>query len=394
VEPDRLTRALIAGAGIAGLSTALALARVGVQAVVFERVAAREDFGAGLQLSPNATRVLARLGVLEAVVARATKASVVRVLRGRDEAALSQLDLSGAESRWGSPYLTIHRADLAEILAAACAASPDVEIRPGHELVGFGADAGKVRVALKRGLVSLSEEGDLLIGADGLRSRTREKLLPGPADAPAFAGRIAFRATVPARTRQNPMVTLRLGPRAHLVQYALRDGALVNLVAVIEAGWRGAPPTHPWDGEADRPALERAFARWSNAARALIDAPASWRAWPLYVRPPLSTFASGRVALVGDAAHPMVPFLAQGAAQAIEDAAALGDALSQAPPVVEALTAYSHARVARANRVQQEALAQARVYHMSGPLAFARDLTMRAMGNDGLMRRYDWLYGA
>ena len=393
MEPESLTRALIAGAGIAGLTSALALAKAGFEVLVFERAPAREEFGAGLQLSPNATRVLAKLGVLEAVAARALAPRGVQVLRGRDEAPLSRLDLSGAEARWGAPYLTIHRADLAEVLAQACAAHPEIDIRSGHELVGYGADANKVRVALKRGLVSLSEEGDLLIGADGLRSKVREKLLPDPADAPVFTGRVAFRATLPALSPQEPVVTLRMGRRAHLVQYALRGGSLVNLVAVIEANWRGAPSDHPWDGEADRPALEAAFADWSRATRALIGAPQSWRAWPLYVRPSLLSFASGRVALAGDAAHPMVPFLAQGAAQAIEDAGALSLALASAP-IPDALAAYSQARVARATRVQREALSQARLYHMSGPLAFARDMAMRALGQQGLMRRYDWLYGA
>ena len=397
MEPRSLTRALIAGAGIAGLTLALALARRNIDSLVFERAAKLEAFGAGLQLSPNATRALARLGLLDAVAPHAVAPARIRVLRGRDEAELSRLDLSGAQARWGAPYLTIHRADLAAALAKACAAEPRIEIRTGHELVGFGADAAKVRVALRRGLVSLSEDGDLLIGADGLRSKVREKLVAAPADAPAFAGRIAFRATLPASAPgadAAPVVTLRLGRRAHLVQYSLRGGADVNLVAVIEAGWRGAPPSHPWDGEADRPALDLAFRDWSRPARALIAAPPLWRAWPLYVRPPLASYASGRVALAGDAAHPMVPFLAQGAAQAIEDAAALADALAVQADVATALSAYSAARVARTQRVQREALAQARVYHMSGPLALARDLAMRALGPEGLMRRYDWLYGA
>ena len=398
MEPRRLTRALIAGAGVAGLTLALALAKAGVESVVFERAASREPFGAGLQLSPNATRALARIGLLEAISARATAPARVRVLRGRDDAELSSLDLTVAQERWGAPYLTIHRADLAAALAEAGSAEPLIDMRPGHELVGYGADSRKVRVAVRRGLVSLSEEGDMLIGADGLRSKVREKLVAAPGDAPAFAGRIAFRATLPApalsANEGAPVVTLRLGKRAHLVQYALRGGATVNLVAVIEAGWRGAPPANPWDGEADRAALELAFAGWSHTARALIAAPQAWRAWSLYVRPPLPTYASGRVALAGDAAHPMAPFLAQGAAQAIEDAETMGAAFAREPDVAKALAAYSAARAARANRVQREALAQARVYHMSGPLAFARDIGMRALGSEGLMRRYDWLYGA
>ena len=226
-------------------------------------------------------------------------------------------------------------------------------MRLGAELAGYGADAARVQATVRRGGVTMSEDGDLSIGADGLRSAVREKLGLGAQDAPTPTGRIAFRATLAVealgREAAPPNVTLRLGPRAHLVQYPLRQGTHVNLVAVIEAGWRGAPPQHPWDGEADRPALTRAFAGWSKAARALIATPRHWRAWPLYTRPALPNYASGRVALAGDAAHPMVPFLAQGAAQAIEDAGALARALGANPDTAAALAAYSaNARRARA----------------------------------------------
>ena len=148
------------------------------------------------------------------------------------------------------------------------------------------------------------------------------------------------------------------------------------------------------DEGANRSSLERAFTGWSREARLLTKAPVQWRAWPLYHRPPISSFSLGRVALVGDAAHPMVPFLAQGAAQAIEDAGALGRVLAQAQDIPAALSMYSRDRVARATRVQREALKLGRIYHMSGPLAFARDATMRLLGTRGLIERYDWLYGA
>ncbi len=323
---------------------------------------------------------------------------MIRVLRGRDDALLSALDLSDATERWGAPYFVIHRADLQRALVELVGREASIELRLGTELVGYGANADKVQAAVKRGLVSMTEEGDLLVGADGLRSKVREKLGLGPEDAPAFTGRVAFRATLEAqgldRAASAPVVTLRLGPKAHLVQYPLRHGDYVNLVAVIEAGWRGAPPDHPWNGEADRPALMRAFAGWSKAARALVATPRNWRAWPLYTRPSLPNYATGRVALAGDAAHPMVPFLAQGAAQAIEDAGALARALATHEDTVQALAAYSAERVPRAGRVQREAMAQTRVYHMSGPMALARDLAMRGLGSDRLLKRYDWLYGA
>jgi salicylate hydroxylase len=393
-----MRRALIAGAGVAGLVSALALAKSGLEAIVFERAAALEEFGAGLQLSPNCTRVLARFGALDAVARLASAPHLIRVLRGRDDAELSALDLSDATERWGAPYFVIHRADLQRALVELVGREASIELRLGTELVGYGANADRVQAAVKRGLVSMTEEGDLLVGADGLRSKVREKLGLGPEDAPAFTGRVAFRATLETqgldRAASAPVVTLRLGPKAHLVQYPLRHGDYVNLVAVIEAGWRGAPPDHPWNGEADRPALMRAFAGWSKAARALVATPRNWRAWPLYVRPSLPNYATGRVALAGDAAHPMVPFLAQGAAQAIEDAGALARSLATHEDTVQALAAYSAERAPRAGRVQREALAQTRVYHMSGPMAFARDLAMRGLGSDRLLKRYDWLYGA
>ncbi|HXZ17203.1 MAG TPA: FAD-dependent monooxygenase, partial [Roseiarcus sp.] len=183
-------------------------------------------------------------------------------------------------------------------------------------------------------------------------------------------------------------------PNAHLVHYPLRGGSVVNVVAVIETSWREGDADHPWDGVADRPALDRAFAGWSGSTRKLMQAATNWRAWPLYGRPALGSFSLGRVALVGDAAHPMVPFLAQGAAQAIEDAGALGTALAETDNVPKALAAYSRARVSRATRVQSEARRQGQIYHLKGMTAVARDAAMRAIGPRRLIARYDWLYGA
>jgi len=390
-------RALIAGAGIGGLTAALALGKAGFEVAIFERTPVLEEFGAGLQLTPNATRVLARLDALEAVRSRSLAPRAIRILRGRDDACLSMLPLEAAEARWGAPYLAIHRADLQRALVERIAREPNIALTLGAEVGGFAVDEAGVTIGVKRGAVGMKERGELLIGADGLRSIVRERLGLGARDAAAFSGRVAFRATIEAgrvpERLLRPEVTIRLGPKAHLVHYPLRDGAVVNVVAVIESGWRQEKGGHPWDGVADRASLERAFAGWAAAARALI-AGAQWRAWPLYVRPPIARFAAGRAALLGDAAHPMVPFLAQGAAQAIEDAGVLADRLAAAASVPEALEAYSSRRAPRAGRVQREAKAQAGLYHLSGPLALARDIGMRALGPERLLRRYDWLYGA
>ena len=394
----RLTRrALIAGAGIGGLAAALALSRAGFEVAIFERAAVLEEFGAGLQLAPNATRVLARLDALEAVRSRALTPGAIRILRGRDDATLSTLPLNSAEKRWGAPYLAIHRADLQRALVERIARAPNIALTLGAEVGGLAGDEAGVTIGVRRGAIAMSERGEFLIGADGLRSIVRERLGFGARDAAAFSGRVAFRATIEAgrlpERLLRPEVTLRLGARAHLVHYPLRDGAVVNLVAVVESGEGQEKGDHPWDRAADRAALERAFAGWAPPTRALI-AGAQWRAWPLYVRPPIASFAAGRAALLGDAAHPMAPFLAQGAAQAIEDAGALADCLAQTQSVPEALMAYSSRRAARAGRVQREAKAQGGLYHLSGPFALARDIGMRALGPERLLRRYDWLYGA
>ena len=315
-----------------------------------------------------------------------------------DDAELARLPIEDAERRWGAPYLVIHRADLQRALAEAATRLPNVALHLATEVAGIGADADGVSIGLKRGLVTMREAGDVLVGADGLRSLVRERIGLGAADAPLFSGRVAFRATVAAEKIaprwSADEVTLRLGAKAHLVQYPLRGGSVVNLVAAIESTWRGDEGDRPWDGAADRPALDRAFRVWSAEARGLIGAAADWRAWPLFLRPPIAQFSLGAIALIGDAAHPMTPFLAQGAAQAIEDADALARRLGETDDVAKALAAYSGDRVARATRVQRDALTQGRIYHMSGPLAFARDLTMRALGAQRLLARYDWLYAA
>jgi salicylate hydroxylase len=391
-------RALIAGAGVGGLTAAIAIAGAGFEVALFERTAVLEEFGAGLQLTPNATRVLEKLGALAAIESRALAPRAIRILRGRDGACLSTLPLASAQKRWGAPYLVVHRADLQRTLVERIARTPDIALTLGAELGGLTSDEGGVTAGVKRGAIGLKARGDFLIGADGLRSIIRERLGLGGRDEAAFCGRVAFRAQVDARSVperwREPEVTLRLGAKAHLVHYPLRRGAIVNLVAVIESGWRAKKGDNPWDGAADRASLARAFVGWAPEARALVDAPAEWRAWPLYDRPSIPAFAAERVALLGDAAHPMLPFLAQGASQAIEDAGALADCLKESPDPVQALAAYSRRRAPRAARVQDAAKAQARLYHLSGPLALGRDLGMRMFGPERLLRRYDWLYEA
>jgi salicylate hydroxylase len=390
-------RAIIAGAGIGGLAAAIALLQAGFRVAIYEKANTLEEFGAGLQLTPNATRILSRLGVLERVLRFASRPHAVLVLRGSDNIELTRMPLDDAERRWGAAYLVIHRADLQRALVEAVRGQPGIELSLGTTVLDFANDRGRLSIGLTSGLTQARDDADLLIGADGLRSHVRDRLGFGALDQAEFTGRVAYRAIVNADdadtrwTRNN--IILRLGREAHLVQYALRRGSIINLVATIRSASPTGSADHQWDGAAKRAILESAFRVWSQEARSLTSAPVQWRVWPVYCRPPISSFSLGRVALVGDAAHPMVPFLAQGAAQAIEDAGALGRILAQVQDIPAAVSIYSRDRVGRATQVQREALKLGRIYHMSGPLAFARDVTMRLLGPRGLIERYDWLYG-
>ena len=390
-------RAIIAGAGIAGLTAAIALLRAGFTVAIYERANSLDELGVGLQVTPNATRILARLGVLERVLPYASRPRAVVVLRGSDGTELMRMPLDGAERRWGAAYLVTRRADLQRALIDAVCGQSAIELTLGATVLNFADNGGRLSVGLARGVTQTRDEADLLIGADGLRSQVRDQLGFGAQDQAEFAGRIAYRAIVNANDvspQWMENIILRLGKDVHLVQYPLRSGSIINLVATVGSAspTDGADPEK--DGAANRSYLERAF-QWVVQRSALTDTGSGSVARLAALSPtPISTFSLGRVALVGDAAHPMVPFLAQGAAQAIEDAGAIGHILAQMQDIPAAVSIYSRDRVARATRVQREALKLGRIYHMSGPWAFARDTTMRLLGPQGLIQRYDWLYGA
>jgi salicylate hydroxylase len=385
--------AVIAGAGIGGLCTALCLARGGWRVSLYEKAKVLEETGAGLQLSPNSSAILERLGVIARLTASALRPNAIRIRRARDGATLAVMPLDDAERRWGAPYLVVHRADLQRALLEAIARESSISLQTGAAVAGFASGENSVAIAIEQGVVRLKAAGDCLIGADGVRSFVRQRL---GADSARFSGRTAWRATVDAASTPPELrreeITLWFGRKAHLVHYPLRGGAVINVVAIVDEDF--CPDgVDFWSSPGEPRFLEARFSAWAEPARKLLRVAPDWRKWPLFDCKPVASWVAGRVALMGDAAHPMLPFLAQGAAQAIEDAGALGEILTREDNIEASLRAYHETRHAQATRVQKESRRQAKIYHLGGPAALLRDMVLRALGQK-MLARYDWLYDA
>ncbi len=382
--------AVLAGAGVGGLTAAAALSARGVRVTLVEREPALLEAGAGVQLSPNAVRVLRGLGLGDGLsaVAFAPEAAEVR------DAATGRVLLStalgeAAVARWGAPYLTVHRADLQQLLAETLAARGVIP-RLGVAAAGLEQGAEGMRLILSDGGAI---EGDIAVGCDGLRSAVRAALWGE--GAPRYSGQIAWRALVPAERLLEglipPKVCVWLGPGRHFVHYPVRGGRLVNFVGAVE---RGRPGDESWTDRGDPAEALADFRGWPAPVLALLEAADEvWR-WPLFERASLPAWRQGRVSLLGDAAHPMAPFLAQGAAMAIEDAEALARHLSAARRPDAGLAAYESERRPRTTRVQQLSARNAQLFHMPAPAARLAYRAARALdAAAGEASRLDWLYG-
>ena len=394
-------KVLIAGGGIGGLAAALACARAGQTVQLFESAPAFAEIGAGIQLGPNVTRILHGWGLqrpLEAVAAYPDCLQARDAISGKTLGTLRLGD--AALARYGAPYATIHRADLHALLARAVAAEGRVDVHldttiDRYEQHGKGITATPVR--------GEQYQGDVLVGADGLHSRVRQQLLndgaPQPTAHRAYRALIA-QSSLPAALRSSS-VTAWLGPQMHVVQYPVRGGEWLNVVAFIATTQQGAAAqADDWDQAASTMTLQLAMRGACQPLNDLIHAIDIWRAWPVCARSPMQgpqEQARGHVALLGDAAHPMLPYLAQGAGMAIEDAHALGWALGTAvaglhndTAVAEALQAYAQARWQRNARVQRRAIRNEQIFHATGPLALGRNLSMKLLGER--LMDLPWLY--
>jgi salicylate hydroxylase len=394
-DPAPSRTVIIAGAGIGGLTAALALLRSGFRVIVLEQAERLEETGAGIQLSPNATRTLIELGLqseLRRAVVAPTAMRVLSVGSGREIVRMPLGDT--AERRYGAPYWLIHRGDLHRALAAAASNQLGARIKLGVHVEDFSIHRNGLTVAASGKSGTIEEHGAALLGADGLWSAVRRCL--GHDKPPRFTGRTAWRALVPAREVapefREPIIHLWLGRDTHLVHYPVKSGSCINIVAITKDRWNAAG----WSEPASRADFLACFsaAAWALRARALVELPDAWLKWALYDRPPIRRWSRGRAALLGDAAHPMLPYLAQGAAMAIEDAAVAAQCMAHKPDdPAAALVAYCAMRRARTRTIQRLAARNGWRFHLGGIGAWMRDIALQRIGGEHLLRHYDWVYG-
>ena len=383
----------VVGAGVAGLATALACARAGHRVQVFEQVPVFAPVGAGIQLGPNATRVLHSLGLESALRAVAAFPSELQVRSGTDARLLGVLPLGDrALARYGAPYATLARADLHQLLLTALEAQSQASLYLGSPIDAAQQDSSAVQFSTADGMVRRVE---VMAAADGLWSTLRSQvLLDTP---PTATGHVAYRALLPQadlpEKLRSAVVTAWLGPRFHAVTYPVRGGAWLNAVVVVHGVGDDAPDS--WSQPASADAILAGMECAAPLLRDGVQAMGAWQSWTLFDRPPLRSAAlmgAGRIALVGDAAHPMRPYLAQGAGMALEDSWRLASELTRSGAnVAQSVHAYANARWQRNARVQAHAVRNGEWFHSTGLRATVRDAAMQTLG----MRALDlpWLYG-
>ena len=376
-------RVTVIGAGIGGLAVAMLLRQRGAQVTVLEQAEEISEVGAGLQVTPNGVAVLRAMGLADDLAWCAQRARAVVLRHHAEGREVLRLDLD--QYAHDLRYYFVHRADLIALLA-------DAVRRAGAQVLLLQKVSSVVRGA--RPVVHLANgascTADLVIGADGLHSRVRPAL--NPVSAPRFTGQVAWRATVPNVLDLPPEAQVFMGPGRHLVAYPLKDGSLVNLVAAQERkGWA----EESWSLGDDPANLRRAFRQFGGAAQTLLQQVEVVKLWGLFRHPVAQTWGGDGIALLGDAAHPTLPFMAQGANLALEDAFALADSLDRCGDIAAALRAYQDRRRARAVKVVEAANGNAWKYHLRAPLSWPAHQALRLAGTlapGRMVRQFDWIY--
>jgi|TARA_B110000977_G_scaffold87486_3_gene116387 salicylate hydroxylase len=366
---------LITGGGIGGLTAALCLAKQGHRIDLFEQAASFEEIGAGIQLSPNCSRVLHHLGLQESLKQFGFLPEGTQLRHWKTSAILSESKLGDAATlQFGAPYYHIHRGDLLRLLVDAASQQQNISLHLSCNIENFSQNDHGVLVEAN----NQSFKGDLLIGADGIHSKIRASLWGD--ESPRFTGNIAWRAVVPTHLLApgivKPMSTAWLGPHKHFVHYYVKGGEFVNCVCVVEKkGWQ----TESWTEPGNLSELKSDFHGWHNNIQQLIDNidEAQLFKWALHDRRPMTQWAKRRVTLLGDACHPTLPFMAQGAAMAIEDSMVIADCLSVDTSVNKALQHYEQLRKRRTAAIQNGSRRNAKVFHLSGIPAWLRNRAMK-----------------
>ncbi|MFE9451718.1 FAD-dependent monooxygenase [Streptomyces sp. NPDC006739] len=381
-------RIAVIGSGIGGLTLAAALSASGTRCAVFEQAGSLTETGAGVQLAPNAARPLGRLGLQPVLRERGVAVEEIRVYGWTGEMITGTTHGAACEKLYGAPYYAMHRADLQGALLRLVGPGP---LRLGHRLKAVSRDGDEVTLAFENGA---THRADLVVGADGIHSVVRETLVR---DAPVFSGLGVFRGLVPVdrlpSAAREPLIRLWLGPRRHFVCYPVSGGRLMSFAAIAPLAHAGA---ESWSAAGDPAELVAAFEGWRGLVSDITRAVDGVRRWALYDRPELRTWFSDRLTVLGDAAHPMLPFMAQGANQAVEDAVELAALLAGArrDDIPGLLARYEEARAPRTAAVQKGSRGHTEAMHLpDGPRQRERDHAMsRAAGLTGLRERA-WLYG-
>ncbi|ETW99989.1 MAG: hypothetical protein ETSY1_12985 [Candidatus Entotheonella factor] len=382
-------RVLVIGAGLGGLTAASCLRRAGFEVRVFEQTPALGEVGAGIQLGPNAIRVLHQLGICEALDTVAVRPQALDVRDWQSGRIINSIPLGEAyEEQYGMPYYHAHRADLHALLVDAFEAVAPGCIRLRSQCVGLDDQGHTVKVHFADGSWA---EGDVVIGADGIHSAVREHLF-GP-DHPRFTGMVAFRSTVPIERLPGGLIERRgynwAGPHHHFVHYLLKGGRLVNCVGICEqTDWR----VESWSVEGDLGELRSEFAGWHETIQGLIDGMDHCFKWALYDRDPMPSWTVGRATLLGDACHPMLPFLAQGACMAIEDGYVIARCLQSQADIATALSTYETLRKPRVSQVQLGARERGKRLHLADPQAMAERDRQFSADPERRRQEMDWIY--